>query len=255
VFLGYSSLHKGFKCLEPKTGRFYISRDVVFDEDVFPFSSLHPNAGARLRDEVSLLPENLNPFVPGVVDCHVPDVTNPTVVTNGDETQESDDVQVIQEIQDDEVMDPAAAVNLSSGSEDAPLTEIASPVEVSSEVAMAFPGSTHGGAGSTSALAPVSRRVDWTGPTPPIAGSSVDDSGSGVADSSEAAQNDDAAGHNPEVSRPQTRLQSGIVKPKIYTDGTVRYANICTSDEPNSVEEALKSSKWKEAMQDEYEAL
>jgi hypothetical protein len=76
-----------------------------------------------------------------------------------------------------------------------------------------------------------------------------------VTESSEAAPIDDAVGHNPMVSRPQTRLQSGIVKPKVYTDGTVRYANICTSDEPNSVEEALKSSKWKGAMQDEYEAL
>jgi hypothetical protein len=35
-FLGYSNLHKGFKCLEPSTGRVYISRDVVFDEHVFP---------------------------------------------------------------------------------------------------------------------------------------------------------------------------------------------------------------------------
>jgi len=76
-----------------------------------------------------------------------------------------------------------------------------------------------------------------------------------VTESSEAAPIDDAAGHNPAVSRPQTCLQSGIVKPKVYTDGTVRFANICTSDEPNSVEEALKSSKWKGAMQDEYEAL
>jgi histone deacetylase 1/2 len=37
VFLGYSSRHKGFKCLEPNTGRVYISRDVIFDESVFPF--------------------------------------------------------------------------------------------------------------------------------------------------------------------------------------------------------------------------
>jgi hypothetical protein len=56
VFLGYSNQHKGFKCLDVSTGRVYISRDVVFDETVYPFSKLHPNAGAHLRDETSLLP-------------------------------------------------------------------------------------------------------------------------------------------------------------------------------------------------------
>jgi hypothetical protein len=61
VFLGYSSRHKGVKCLEVKTGRVYISRDVVFDETVFPFQSLHPNAGALLRKEILLLPESLQP--------------------------------------------------------------------------------------------------------------------------------------------------------------------------------------------------
>jgi histone deacetylase 1/2 len=30
VFLGYSSLHKGYKCLHVPTNRVYISRDVVF---------------------------------------------------------------------------------------------------------------------------------------------------------------------------------------------------------------------------------
>jgi hypothetical protein len=34
----------------------YISRDVVFDETVFPFHKLNPNAGARLRAEILLLP-------------------------------------------------------------------------------------------------------------------------------------------------------------------------------------------------------
>ena len=48
AFLGYSTMHKGFKCLDPKEGRIYISHDVVFDEHVFPFQNLHPNAGARL---------------------------------------------------------------------------------------------------------------------------------------------------------------------------------------------------------------
>jgi histone deacetylase 1/2 len=39
VFLGYSNLHKGFKCLDPKTGCVYVSHDVIFDETVYPFSS------------------------------------------------------------------------------------------------------------------------------------------------------------------------------------------------------------------------
>lgn len=59
VFLGYSNQHKGFKCLDVATCRIYISRDVVFDENVFPFAQLHPNAGALLSSEISLLPDSL----------------------------------------------------------------------------------------------------------------------------------------------------------------------------------------------------
>lgn len=54
-------MHKGFKCLDSSTGRVYISRDVVFDETLFPFAHLHPNAGARLRQEILLLPDHLIP--------------------------------------------------------------------------------------------------------------------------------------------------------------------------------------------------
>jgi hypothetical protein len=41
VFLGYSNIHKGFKCLDVADDRVYISCDVVFDETVFPFSKLN----------------------------------------------------------------------------------------------------------------------------------------------------------------------------------------------------------------------
>ncbi|GKV27558.1 hypothetical protein SLEP1_g36720 [Rubroshorea leprosula] len=40
VFLGYSSIHKGYKCLHPPTKRIYISRHVVFDEHFLPYNDL-----------------------------------------------------------------------------------------------------------------------------------------------------------------------------------------------------------------------
>lgn len=41
LFLGYSSSHVGYRCLDLKTNRFYIARHVRFNEDYFPYSQLH----------------------------------------------------------------------------------------------------------------------------------------------------------------------------------------------------------------------
>jgi hypothetical protein len=81
VFLGYSLLHKGFKCLDVPIGRVYVSRDVIFDEIVFPFSNLHSNVGARLRSKILFLPQHLlNPCLPAnggeILDNHVTNVSN-----------------------------------------------------------------------------------------------------------------------------------------------------------------------------------
>jgi hypothetical protein len=73
VFLGYSLLHKGYKCLDPGTDRVYISHDVVSDESIFPFSKLHENGYARLQKEILLLPEFLRN---GDHDICINDVTN-----------------------------------------------------------------------------------------------------------------------------------------------------------------------------------
>lgn len=36
IYLGYEDGYKGYKCLNPETGRIVISRDIIFNEDVFP---------------------------------------------------------------------------------------------------------------------------------------------------------------------------------------------------------------------------
>ena len=39
VFIGYISLHKGYRCLHPSTKRFYISHQVIFNENCFPYAN------------------------------------------------------------------------------------------------------------------------------------------------------------------------------------------------------------------------
>jgi hypothetical protein len=59
VFLEYSKIHKEFKCLDISKGHIYISRDVIFDASVFPFATLHPNAGVKYAFDIFLTsPEN-----------------------------------------------------------------------------------------------------------------------------------------------------------------------------------------------------
>jgi hypothetical protein len=39
IFIGYSPSHHGYKCLHPSTGWIYISRHVIFDESIYPFTT------------------------------------------------------------------------------------------------------------------------------------------------------------------------------------------------------------------------
>jgi hypothetical protein len=79
-------------------------------------------------------------------------------------------------------------------------------------------------------------------------------SGSGdMHDSGSAAS---ATGVIPPVAaHPSTRLQHGIRKSKLYTDGTVRYGLLTSSGEPQNHNKALWDDKWKKAMDDEFGAL
>jgi hypothetical protein len=59
----------------------------------------------------------------------------------------------------------------------------------------------------------------------------------------------------PDDTRPRTRLHNNIKKPKVYTDGMVRYACLTQSGEPVSVAQAMEHDEWRKAMGEEYDAL
>ncbi|KAJ9541133.1 hypothetical protein OSB04_027639 [Centaurea solstitialis] len=56
IFLGYPPGYRGYRCLDPNTGRVHISRHVTFDEHTFPFN--HPSTPTTY----TFLDEDPSPF-------------------------------------------------------------------------------------------------------------------------------------------------------------------------------------------------
>jgi hypothetical protein len=244
VFLGYSSLHKGFKCLEPSTGRVYISHDVVFDENVFPFSELHPNVGARLRQEILLLPHHLvNPGdaspESGVTNLH-PGSSAPFVLQDSTKKLEQnktshtyDNGVFVQHSaagsrsQEDSPAAPAPAAEPGSErsqgdlpphrpSPSAPTTPAAARAAPNPPPPRAPtpPAPPRGGDSSAPSRAP--DEVDPAGPagSSAVGGSSTAAHEPGAAPCVPESDTPPAPVSSPETQRPKTCLQSGIVKPK-----------------------------------------
>ena len=62
----------------------------------------------------------------------------------------------------------------------------------------------------------------------------------------------------------RTRLQQGIRQPKQFTDGTVtykvsrgtvRYGLLISTGEPRNITDVLSHPQWRQAIQEEYDAL
>jgi hypothetical protein len=62
IFIGYSPNHKGYKCYHIESGYIYVSRDVIFHEDSFPFKSATPTPA--LPDSTPIYPHVLPSLPP-----------------------------------------------------------------------------------------------------------------------------------------------------------------------------------------------
>ncbi|CAA0836591.1 Unknown protein [Striga hermonthica] len=239
-------------------GRLYISRDVVFDENIFPFTDLQPNAGPRLRSEVLLLPHSLQPAT-GIITAPDHVITNPTYASN----PSYDNAENLESI--DAATEPGDAHPVSP--HDGTVTEVDLPAATTSTTAAsssgtdAYPGAapnssarqpaTAIGSPSARVSPPPSTRSAASGPpgehgTSP--GRAPTSSAEPAAVESSADEQPVADQVAPDEERPHTRSKSGIHKPKQYTDGTVRYNFLATADEPHDLHAALSNVNWKHAM-------
>jgi len=62
IFIGYNSNHKGYRCMDPTTSRVYLSRNVVFDETLFP---------TQEKATASLLSTKELSSSPCIIFCHL----------------------------------------------------------------------------------------------------------------------------------------------------------------------------------------
>jgi hypothetical protein len=240
---------------------------LYFDETVFHFASLHPNAGAQLKAEILLLHPTLrNAQGEGCVDApNMSNSANSAPESYAETCTHHGSSNNVENEEAEMPTDPVAVDNLGARSS----------VDATPDAA-AESSSGADGAGIGSSLGSAPTVVSGNlfvppGPIfsvlqilqqPTIAGDSgvaaTEDlvlstgthdamqSGSSMPSSSAAV---------PEGDRLKTRLQNNVRKPKVYTDGTIRYAYLTTAGESKSVSEALDHEQWRNTMDEEYQAL
>ena len=73
VFLGYNDRYKGYRCLYPPTGRVYITRNALFDEEEFPFANVYKQSHPSVL--TPLLKAWQKSFIPTAPSSQAPQLT------------------------------------------------------------------------------------------------------------------------------------------------------------------------------------
>jgi hypothetical protein len=252
---------------------------------------LHPNADPRLRAEISLLPSSLFPSFTGggLVLDNVTNASNATdqfqevqqdsTANSNTNTVPGEDLQHAAPVPAQNLGDSAATTSVANAWATSPRTAPETNLWPAPRSSARVPASPESASGTeaistvpTAASAMRPSAVGSPGPTAshptPASGVSTPRStssalegsstapGSGVGGDTQASPTQSSPAVAADPPRPRTRLQDGIRKAKVYTDGTIHYGlHTSFTHEPCNISEALSDPSWKNAMDDEYSAL
>jgi histone deacetylase 1/2 len=219
IFLGYSSTYKGYKCLSPD-GRIYVSKDVLFNEQRFPYPQLFPNSHTTETPSMS-------PTSTSQVPLHLPtQVINPVPIT------------IIPHTLNPEPSSPTQSPN---------------PMLITTVPNAAIPEP------SSPPLSPPSSTNNYSSTTPLPVSPSNSESSSPNVQNSNASQHifsplssdfslESSPGNT--TSHP-TQSHTMVTRSKARANPTLLLTHI----EPTTIKQALQIPHWKKAMQEEYDAL
>jgi transposase InsO family protein len=249
IFIGFSPNHKGYKCFDPVSQRVYLSRHVVFDETLFPaaqrsLSSIYPqNNMPNVSPAVIQLPDISSTFpIPPTPPTSTPPTLHHTTpahyVSSPPHPSITPPVHILPPTSPNTPL-PTLPTNLS------PLPSLLStpqdPTTHFPTLSLPTPMSESGFSDLVS-TAPVSSLQVETLPT---------------------TQNQ-ASSSLQEPHQMITRSKTGSLKPKNFGDYKVFYStkhpllalySSLTVAEPSCFSDAVKSPSWREAMNQEFDAL
>ena len=255
IFLGYSSSHKGYKCMSMLTGKIYVTPNVVFNEEKYPFRDKAPNTSGTSSQPSSYPPIT---FFPKFSSFQVPSPCHHTLqATNASsEALNSDESITNSENPNTNNSTPATSLSPHAPVSLSPLSKSLSHLLTSPTISPLGLSSPH----ATTTCPPTCAKkiLQQVGPSPhaliKVLQLTNMHISSDIVPTNPSTINLSVALPFHQSQHPmQTRLKSGIVKPKQIFGGSAIVSN--SDAEPSSVSAALQSPDWTRAMNDELHAL
>ncbi|XP_016172417.2 uncharacterized protein LOC107614799 [Arachis ipaensis] len=238
---GYSSHHKGYKCLSP-SGKLYVSRHVLFDEYEFSYQSLFFNQTPKLKSVV--------PHLQTITSTPLHLILAHTIVQ-----QNHLNTQATSSISTSNTTSPLIHETPVPNSDATLHRQILDPAQQSLSQPSP-PSSTPLAQPESSANISAAHNCPLTDDTALTTSTSVfPSSNAGLAEQLERGH---VAMPTTALTRTHpmvTRSQARIFKPKLFIALVPGNVLDLTQVEPSSVVQALTSPHWKAAMDEEYAAL